>query len=244
MVKTLCDGIYTLFLSGAKDDETKLHSNVHELTRHFFLNPITLDALDEVMELERKLLLGKGPNKQFIEEDLFLCFTEAARSCVREPHENTFLLLNDALIEQEHDGRKKAKHLMAFRLREFAIELSQFTKPRDSFATKRKAHALGILRCLSTIYEVPEAYALSLAFLKSKKRGAVFAAAEFLEYFVTTRDIPFHADVIELLDTIVSKTKDRSVAVSVLNLQVKTGHLSELAALSRIDAWKERHGYW
>ncbi len=56
--------------------------------------------------------------------------------------------------------------------------------------------------------------------------------------------IPLSAEVIELLDKIVLQTKNRSVAVSALNLQVKTGRISEFEALSRIDEWKEHHEYW
>lgn len=243
MVKTLCEDIYTQFLSGTKDNELILYSNVHELERHFLLNPITRDELNEVVTLERKMLHGKGYNKQFIEDKLLFIFTEAARFCVREPVEDGFLLLNDVMIEQECDDQETFNHTMARQLRDVALELSHFTKPRDTFATKRKARALGILRCLSATYEIPEAYALSLDFLKSKRGDAVFAAVEFLEYHANSRNMPLPANVIDLLNTIVSKTKDRSVAVSALNLQVKTGHITELTALSRIDAWKEQHDY-
>ena len=243
MVKTLCERIYTRFLSGTKDDESILYSSVQELGRHVLLNPVTLTELNDVVALERKMLHSKGANTQFIEDQLLFMLTEVARSCVRERAEETFLLLNDTMIEQECDAQKKFTHILARQVRDVALELSQFTRPRDTFATQRKSRSLGILRCLSATYEIPEAYALSLDLLKTNKRDAVVAAAEFLEYHANSRHSPLPENVIEQLNTIVSKTNDRSVAVSVVNLQVKTGHISELAALSRIDAWKEHHDF-
>ena len=241
MVNTLCDDIYTLFVSGAKENMQKLRANVHELTRHFFRNPITLEALDAVCDLERRLLHMNGSQKQFIEEDLFLVFTEVARLCVREnADEDTFLLLNEQLITHEDDNPRASTHIMASRLVEFADELFQFTKPRDNFATKRKAHALGMLSALSEVYEIPEAYATSVGFLKSKKRDAIVAAIKFLDWYTNVRDIPLEEDVIEQLDKLIIQTKDHSVAVHALNLQVRTGHIDEVTALSRIDEWKER----
>ena len=114
---------------------------------------------------------------------------------------------------------------MALRLRDVAIELFQFTMSRDTFTTKRKACALGMLRYLSKDHEIPEAYRLSIDLLTSKKRETVFAATEFLKQYADIRDHPSDAEVVTLLDTIFTHTQNRSVAVSVLNLQIKTGHM-------------------
>ncbi len=244
MISKLCDDIYTLFLSGTKENKQKLYSNVHELARYFFLNPITLDALKEVFELERKLLHVKGSHKQFIEERIFHIFTEAALSCSPKKSQHEYIRLNEERIKHERNTEKKQQYVMAFQLVTFAVELFHFKKARDNFNTKRKSLALGILSLLSHDYDIPEAYELSVLSLKSKKKDAIFAALEFQENYVNARGIPLSADVIEQLDTIVLHTKDRSVAVNALDIQIKAGHISEFEALSRIDEWKEHHEYW
>ncbi len=117
MVNKLCDDIYTLFLSGAKENKQKLYSNVHELARYFFLNPITLDVLKEVFGLERKLLHVKGSHKQFIEERIFHIFTEAALSCSPKKSQHEYIRLNEERIKHERNTEKKQQYVITFRAR-------------------------------------------------------------------------------------------------------------------------------
>ncbi|MCK5648782.1 MAG: hypothetical protein KAI22_07870, partial [Gammaproteobacteria bacterium] len=58
------------------------------------------------------------------------------------------------------------------------------------------------------------------------------------------KNIYLSDEIIKLLDKIILQTKDRSVAVGALNLQVTTGEIDEFEALSRIDDWKEINDHW
>jgi hypothetical protein len=80
------------------------------------------------------------------------------------------------------------------------------------------------------VQAVPEAVELCVAALKSNKKTLVLAAAEFYENYRRGRNISLTPEMVERLDEIISKTKDRSVAVTALNLQVEAGLISELAA--------------
>lgn len=90
-------------------------------------------------------------------------------------------------------------------------------------------------------YDIPEAIDLCMAAFQSNKKTLVLAAAEFYENYRRGRNISLTPEMVEQLDDITRKTKDRSVAVTVLNLQVEEGLISEFEALYRIDEWKERN---
>lgn len=49
--------------------------------------------------------------------------------------------------------------------------------------------------------------------------------------------------MINELNKIILKTKNRMIAMGLLNLQVITGYISEFEALSEIDDWKEKFYY-
>ena len=115
--------------------------------------------------------------------------------------------------------------------------------PRDNFNSQRKSLALEVLTILSNYYELPGVYDSCLILFKSKKKEQIFSAIEFQENYVENREVPLEKEIIEILDKIVVQTKDRSVAVSALNIQVETGHIDEFEALSRIDEWKEKNDY-
>lgn len=101
--------------------------------------------------------------------------------------------------------------------------------------------AIDLIGKVALYYDIPEAVELFMAALKSHKKNLILAAAEFYEYYRRGRNISLTPEMVEQLDDIISKAKDRTVAVTALNLQVETGLISELEALSRIDDWKERN---
>ena len=55
MVNILCNDIYKLFLSGNKANNQKLFDKVFELSRYFFQNPVTVESLENLFELEKKM---------------------------------------------------------------------------------------------------------------------------------------------------------------------------------------------
>ncbi len=72
----------------------------------------------------------------------------------------------------------------------------------------------------------------------------ILSALEFQANYTRNQEIPLSSEVSRILDKILLQTKDRSVAVSALDLQVKTGNISEFEALLKIDDWKEKNEYW
>lgn len=244
MVNVLCNDIYKLFLSGNKANNRRLFDKVFELSRYFFQNPVTLESLQNLFELEKKLMNSKGSHKQFIEEHIFQALSSSSLYCSPEQTDNEYLTLNEKLIEKATDINEKQKYIVASKLVGFAIEVFKFKRARDNFNNKRKALSLQILGNISNYYDIPEALELCLLSLKSKKKTLILAALEFQENYTRNRKIPLSSMVSKILDKIILQTKNHSVAVGALDLQVKTGNISEFEALSRIDEWKEKNEYW
>ena len=235
MIEILCNDIYNLFLSGNKANNRELFDKVFEISNYFYQNPFTLESLENLFELEKKLMNSKGPHKQFIEENIFQSLSRCSLYCAPEKHDNEYLTINEQLIERATDGKEKQKYIISFKLVSFASEIFKFKKARDNFNSKRKSLALSILSNICNYYNVPEAFELCLLSLKSKKKTLILAALEFQENYCRNREVPLRSEIIEILDKIIIQTKDRSVAVGVLDLLVKTGNIDELEALSRID---------
>jgi hypothetical protein len=102
---------------------------------------------------------------------------------------------------------------------------------------------LELLERVEAYYDVPEYMALIISALASAKKSLVLTAVESYERYLRKRDVSLAPEVLVLLEDIVQKTKDRSIAVAALHLQVASGGISEMGALSEIDDWKERNGY-
>ena len=216
-----------------------------ELSRYFFQNPVTVESLENLFELEKKLMNSKGSYKQLIEEHIFQALSSSSLYCSPEQTDNEYLTLNEKLIEKATDINEKQKYIMASKLVGFAIEIFKFKKARDNFNSKRKSLSLKILGNISNYYDIPEALELCLLSLKSKKKTLILAALEFQENYTRNREIPLSSEVSRILDKILLQTKDRSVAVSTLDIQIKAGNISEFEALSRIDEWKKNENdYW
>lgn len=244
MIDTLCNDIYKLFLSGKKSNNRELFDKIFEISRYFYQNPFTLESLENLFELEKKLMNSKGSHKQFIEENIFQFLSRSSLYCAPEQHNNEYLTLNEELIERATDDKEKQKYIMTFKLVSFASEIFKFKKERDNFNNKRKSLLFGILGNICNYYNVPEALELCLLSLKSKKKTLILAALEFQENYCRNREVPLRSEIIDILDRIIIQTKDYSVAVGALDLLVKTGNISEIEALSRIDEWKEKNDYW
>ncbi len=244
MANVLCEDIYKLFLSGNKANNRKLFDKVLELSRYFFQNPVTVESLENLLNLEKKLMNSKGSHKQFIEKHIFQALSSSSLYFSPEHTDNEYLILNEKLIEKTTDIIEKKKYIVASKLVSFAIEVFKFKKARDNFNSKRKSLSLEILGNISNNYDIPEALDLCLLSLKSKKKTLILAALEFQENYIRNRKIPLSSKVSTILDEILLQTKDHYVAVGALDLQVKTGNISEFEALSRIDEWKEKNEYW
>lgn len=244
MVNKLCGHISNYFLSGSKADERNLFNKVFDLSRYFIQNSATLESLEKLFALEQKIMTSKGPHRQFIEKQILEILSRISMSLTAKNTHNSYLDLKEELLEKIDNINERQRYLVALKLANFAIEVFNFKQTRDSFSNKRKSLALEILSNISSYYNLPEAHDLCLLSLKSKKKALILAALEFQERYIRDRKTSLGSDIIEILDDIIEHTKDHSVAVSALDIQVKTDNISEFEALSRIDEWKEKHDYW
>lgn len=245
MVNSLCDEIYNLFQLNIKGNNRELFNKVYDLTAYSIQNPITLKMVEAVVDLERKLMNSKGAHKKFIEENIFQIFSRSAMYyCSPEKSNKDSLLLNYDLVAKENNYIEKEKYAISLKLSDFANEIFEFKMARDNFSSKRKALSLEMLSILCIYYDIPAALDLCLFALKSKKKDLLHAAFEFQENYTKHKNIYLSDEIIKLLDKIILQTKDRSVAVGALNLQVTTGEIDEFEALSRIDDWKEINDHW
>jgi hypothetical protein len=237
MIARLCKDINKLFLAGAKEGERELFDKAYDLSRYFALNRPTLESLKPVLDLERKLIAEKGPHKSFLEQRIFAALREIADYCGEYGSPGKRLPLTPAVLAKSA-GQEKSRQALALELVAFAREMYQLKSPRDPFNNKRKGLALDVIGRLDAGYDIPEVMELCIAALQSNKKALIFAAAEFLE-IRCARDLPLEPEIIECLDRIICKTRDRWVAVTALNVQVKADIIDEFEALARIDDWRE-----
>ena len=241
MLSALCKEIYQLFLIGTKGTNRKLWDKAYDMSNYFVQNHATPELLEAIIGLEYKLIAANGPYKQFLEERVFQALCVSALYCAPERSDKERMVLDPALIERSTDVQQRQRCLMALKLVNFSKEIFQLTIPRDTFNTKRKGLAMDLIGRVAAYYDIPEAIELCMAAFQSNKRTLVLAAAELFENYSRRRDISLPPEMVERLDDIIRKTKDRSIAVAGLNLQVEAGLISEFEALSRIDDWKERN---
>ncbi len=244
MLDILCNDIYGLFLLEVRAYPPDLINKVHELYGYFDHNSINIDSLEILLGLEYKLMNSKGHHRQFIEKQILqILLFRISFYCLPEDSRDEYLTLNGNMVKREKNNKEKEKYIIALKLIDFAVKIFNCKRARDSFSNKRKSLALEILGNLLNYYDFPEAAELCLLALKSKKKDLILAGLEFQKNYILERKKFLGEEIIELLDKIILQTKDRSVAVSVLDIQVEAGNISELEALSRIDEWKDRN-FW
>ena len=235
---TLCRDVFTQFSSRTKP----LH--FYDLFGYVLRHHLSPNTLESLLNLERKMMPAKGPRKHDIEEHIFQCLDHTALYCVSEDRNSGRIALTNERLNVMHDSAEDARDTMAMLLLLFVRDVFAFTAARDSFSSTRKALALRLLTTLSSAYEIPEAGDLAMTSLNSGKPTLMREAFDFYARYAQQHEEGLSPDVLSHLEAIVKKTRDRSVAVGALDLQVKTGHISELGALSQIDAWKAQHEDW
>jgi hypothetical protein len=240
MISKLCEDINNLFLAGEKERERELYDKVYKLGHYFVFNCATPESIKPVLDLERKLIAEKGPNKNFIEQRVFEVLRESAEYCVEHGAPRKRLPLTPALLANSAGNRDKSKHVMAQELVGFAREIYQLKIPRDSFNNKRKGLALDLIGRIDAGYDVPEVMELCITALLSNNKTLIFVAAELLESRCA-RNHPLEPEIIKCLDRVIRKTRNRSVAVTALHVQVEAAVIDEFEALSRLDDWSEEN---
>jgi hypothetical protein len=245
MVEDVCHEIYALFLSDAKTDVQQRRAKTNTLVGYCINHAFTFEALQHVCALERKLVTVKGTHKAFVEGQLFFLLNGAALDCLPDETTSTpVVALGPALPHEQRTAHQRHCDRTARYLVNFLDEMFAVTLPRDTLSTTRKAQVLEVLTTLSYAYEIPEAYAMSLQCLKSRKRASVMAACEYLKAYCTHRGVPLKEEAVHLLEKLATQAKTRDMVTSVLDVQVQLGRIGELSALSQLDQWKQHHEPW
>jgi hypothetical protein len=243
MLNKICSDILQAFSVTSLADYRELYDKTDELTRYFYTHSATPALVASVIELENSIIEITGPHKQYLEKCIFRVLIMSAYSC--EPESK---LLERPKLSQDLAGvvlsaEQKLRQTLALQLLAFSEEILARNRSRDAFANKRKGLALQLLDKIDVYYDVPQCEKLYGAAIASGKEVLVPTAAEFYENYLRRRNTQPAPEILALLDKLVRKTKSRSVAVAALNLQVVTGVISELGALSEIDDWKEKNSY-
>jgi hypothetical protein len=199
--------------------------------------------LRQLFDFERYVIFNKGTNRFKVEERVLELFqTLIIDLC--ESYDFEIMVLNELLVNDSKDNELKKIHKINLDFLNFAKELFAISNPRDSFNSKRKGYALGIISRLLNYYDISNKFDLFIEALRSSKDKLIIEALNELHYYyenIPEKDLS--EKIVNELDKIVLKTKNRTVATGALNLQVITGHISEFEALSRIEEWKEKYYY-
>ena len=77
--------------------------------------------------------------------------------------------------------------------------------------------------------------------LETGKDTLLLRTLEELDSFIKTTEKEVPENVIQILNKLIKKTKNRFVADGCLNVLISIGKESEGSALMRIDDWKEKN---
>lgn len=153
------------------------------------------------------------------------------------------LVLDEKLVEQEENARKKITHQTALKLLPFVIELFQIKLARDAYGNKRKAHVVKILDTIWDYYDTSIGIDLCQEALKSKNEELVVDTTNALLTYHLNLKKPLTEDLIALLNAQVKKTKHLYAARACLHLMQKTNYISEHDTEDQLYDWKERNDY-
>jgi hypothetical protein len=238
MLKDELIELYTL-------DNTKynfeIFKKLYEIRDMFDNIDFAFNNLDQLFDFERYVLFNKGANRFKVEERV-LEFFQTFIIDLCETNDFEIKVLDELLVSDSKDNEMKKIHTINLSFLNFAKELFSISISRDSFSTKRKGYALGIISRLLNYYDISNKFDLFIEALRSPKDKLIIEALNELHYYhenIPEKDLS--EKIVNELDKIMLKTKNRTVASGALNLQVITGRISEFAALSRIHVWKEKY---
>ena len=215
-------------------DSQMAYRKVHQLKHHVVNEGVTYDELQLLLETAKKVAATVKANKQLIEKHFMELFTYYPHVRWEEEGE-TEEREKMARGGNSEDGR------IADALVDFAQEMHGLTIDRDAFAGKRRGYALQILAGVAEYFPVPEFMDVCGKSLRNRgKSEFIDSCIALQEYCQAVGEAP-PAELIEIVDKRIEKTKNRSEAVSGLNLQVEIGLIDEEDALDRLGEWKGRN---
>ncbi len=239
----LKDELIEFYEQSTTNHTKKLSYKLYDVVQKLHFNDFTLNDLEQIIDFERYVICNKGVGRMLAERRILEAFNFLTYGMC-EILDFEIEILDERLIEHTKDEELRKIHQVSFRLLKFAKELSDYSIPRDSFTSRRKGFALGIISQLSNYYTISNRFDLFIEALQSKKEKLIVEALKELHvYYEEKPDEPLAENIVKELDCLILNTKNRSIASGVLNLQVITKHISEFEALDRIDDWKEKYLY-
>ncbi len=221
----------------------EIFKKLYETLETFKDLDFALDNLEQLFDFERYVLYNKGQSRSKVEETILKTFQMLIFE-LGESYDFEIKVLDESLVNDSIDVELKKIHTIHLSFLHFAKELFAISIPRDTFSSKRKGYALGIISKLLAYYDIPGIFDLFIEALRSNKDTLIIEALnELHEYHENMPEKDLSADIVTELDKIILKTKNRTVATGALNLQVVSGYIGDFEALSRIDDWKEKYLY-
>ncbi|MCB9039340.1 MAG: hypothetical protein H6557_22220 [Lewinellaceae bacterium] len=241
----LCEEVLRIYLAQekSKTGDQRLLNLTGKVTRQL-RTPYSLRKLDAFLDLSLSLAKERRPYQQFL-LDAFLGFLHHLLfdGLWQDDLPSKFMPLDEALIAEESDARKKIMHQTALKLVPFAQELYHIQLPRDSYSNRRKAHAIKILGKIWDYYDTNEGIELCLDALKSKSEDLVIDTAYTLEEYYVNRKLPLSEEVLKLLQSQVKKSKHIYAVMACLKVMTSTGHITNGESEDLLGDWKERNNY-
>jgi hypothetical protein len=107
----------------------------------------------------------------------------------------------------------------------------------------RRAGSIKLVGELINYYHLPIAKGLFVDSLTSKNIKEQYEALQGLENYYEVENDEIEEELVNILKDIKSKTDDRSVASTCLQVLINAGIMDEMIALTEMDDWKDEHYY-
>jgi len=238
IISWLQESLKSLDLVKGNNDFIK---KIYSIPVCFPFHSISLENIKQIIGFEKEIRNTSFTGRNIAEQKLLDLLSMRIFDCV-QVLQGMPILSN--LKEIEHINASDDNYELYLIIREttnFAFEIFQFKRPRDSFGGKRRAAAFEILTDVSRIIDLPEAIELATETLKKRGEKEIYSALEFIKQYHLYRKMALGKKLIDEIKSLAKRTKFRYVAVSALDVLVKTDVISEFGALNQLDEWKEKN---
>lgn len=152
--------------------------------------------------------------------------------------ENNFDEQEELLPNTDYDDTSKR---IFSRLLGLALEIINLKEDNRNASDLRRSGSLELLSNMHTYYHIPIAKKLFVDSINSKNKNEQYAALMGLENYYEESEDELEEEIIERLDLLRNKTKDRTVASTCLQIQINAGIIDEMTAVLEMDDWKDEH---
>ena len=224
-------------------DFEKIEKHINKLIKFFYneeqLSDLT-KLLNELITIERGIINKRGKNKNRLEEQLLtwleIFYKEITAGC-----KFPFMYLEEQTIVNAKDEEFKQVHYVSLEILKLVQFILDFHLPKDNFSSKRKSHVIGLFFAILKRYNIKNGFDTISKVLETGKDTLLLRTLEELDSFIKTTEKEVPENVIQILNKLIKKTKNRFVADGCLNVLISIGRESEGSALMRIDDWKEKN---